>query len=135
MSEATWSRSGVIAAERRGPVELKGRGTDRRLRRPTPEKHSSGGLISGARTETEIPTPYPIEHDHRGVPMPRRPWTSEDSSSERGEGDHDAFAELARGAVTRLDRAARLILRDPELARDAVQEALIRAWRDLRGFA
>jgi len=50
------------------------------------------------------------------------------------EGDHDAFTELARGAVTRLDRAARLILRDPELARDAVQEALIRAWRDLRGL-
>ncbi len=46
-------------------------------------------------------------------------------------GDHDAFAELVHGAVTRLDRAARLILRDPELARDAVQEALIRAWRDL----
>ncbi len=46
-------------------------------------------------------------------------------------GDHDAFTELARGAVTRLDGAARLILRDPELARDAVQETLIRAWRDL----
>ena len=46
-------------------------------------------------------------------------------------GDHDAFAELARGAVVRLDQAARLILRDPELARDAVQEGLIRAWRDL----
>jgi hypothetical protein len=27
-------------------------------------------------------------------------------------GDHDAFAELARGAVVRLDQAARLILRD-----------------------
>jgi len=47
------------------------------------------------------------------------------------EGDHDAFAELARAAVVRLDGAARLILRDPELARDAVQEGLIRAWRDL----
>jgi RNA polymerase sigma-70 factor (ECF subfamily) len=47
-------------------------------------------------------------------------------------GDHDAFAELARGSVVRLDEAARLILRDPELARDAVQEALFRAWRDLR---
>ena len=47
-------------------------------------------------------------------------------------GDHDAFTVLARDAGTRLDRAARLILRDPELARDAVQEALIRAWRDLR---
>jgi RNA polymerase sigma-70 factor, ECF subfamily len=49
-------------------------------------------------------------------------------------GDHDAFTVLARGAATPLDRAARLILRDPELARDAVQEALIRAWRDLPGL-
>ena len=46
-------------------------------------------------------------------------------------GDHDAFAELARRTVVRLDRAARLILRDPELARDGVQDGLIRAWRDL----
>ena len=37
-------------------------------------------------------------------------------------------------ALARLDAAARLILRDPELARDAVQEALIRAWRDLPGL-
>jgi DNA-directed RNA polymerase specialized sigma24 family protein len=42
------------------------------------------------------------------------------------QGDRDAFAELARVAATRLDAAARLILRDSELARDAVQEALIR---------
>ena len=50
------------------------------------------------------------------------------------EGDRDAFAELARAAATRLDAAARLILRDRELARDAVQEALTRAWRDLPGL-
>ena len=49
-------------------------------------------------------------------------------------GDHDAFAELARSAVVRLDGAARLITRDHELARDAVQEALVRAWRDLSGL-
>ena len=49
-------------------------------------------------------------------------------------GDHDAFAELAGAAITRLDAAARLILRDRELARDAVQDALIRAWRDLPGL-
>jgi len=49
-------------------------------------------------------------------------------------GDHDAFAELARAAVGRLGAAARLILRDPELARDAVQEALIQAWRDIPGL-
>lgn len=49
-------------------------------------------------------------------------------------GDRDAFAVLARSAAGRLDAAARLILRDREAARDAVQEALIRAWRDLPGL-
>jgi RNA polymerase sigma-70 factor (ECF subfamily) len=46
-------------------------------------------------------------------------------------GDHDAFAELAGAAIFRLDAAARLILRDPEQAKDAVQETLVRAWRGL----
>ncbi len=46
-------------------------------------------------------------------------------------GDHDAFALLVGSAIARLDAAARLILRDPELARDAVQEGFIRAWRNL----
>ena len=46
-------------------------------------------------------------------------------------GDHDAFALLAGRLVARLDAAARLILRDPELARDAVQEGFIGAWRNL----
>ena len=50
------------------------------------------------------------------------------------QGDHDAFAVLVRGSIARLDAAARLILRDPELARDAVQNALVRAWRDLPGL-
>jgi RNA polymerase sigma-70 factor (ECF subfamily) len=47
-------------------------------------------------------------------------------------GDHDAFAALAAAAISRLDGAARLILRDPDQAKDAVQETLVRAWRDLR---
>ena len=51
-----------------------------------------------------------------------------------GQGDHDAFAMLATAASARLDAAARLILRDRELARDAVQNALVRAWRDLPGL-
>ena len=46
-------------------------------------------------------------------------------------GDHDAFAELAGAAISRLDGAAWLILRDPDQAKDAVQETLVRAWRDL----
>lgn len=48
-----------------------------------------------------------------------------------GRGDHDAFAVLAGASVARLDAAARLILRDHELARDAVQEGFLRAWRNL----
>lgn len=50
------------------------------------------------------------------------------------QGDHDAFAVLVRGSAARLDAAARLILRDRELASDAVQEAYIRAWRSLPGL-
>ena len=75
-----------------------------------------------------------FEHDHTGVPEPEATVDQRGLVERARRGDHDAFTELARGAVTRLDRAARLILRDPELARDAVQEALIRAWRDLRGL-
>jgi RNA polymerase sigma-70 factor (ECF subfamily) len=46
-------------------------------------------------------------------------------------GDREAFADLIRVRGAKLDGAARLITRDPELARDVVQETLIRAWRDL----
>jgi RNA polymerase sigma-70 factor, ECF subfamily len=46
-------------------------------------------------------------------------------------GDREAFGVLAGGAVDRLYRIARLILRDAELAEDATQDALVRAWRDL----
>jgi RNA polymerase sigma-70 factor (ECF subfamily) len=46
-------------------------------------------------------------------------------------GDREAFAVLAGTAVDRLYAIARLILRDAELAEDAAQEALVRAWRDL----
>jgi RNA polymerase sigma-70 factor (ECF subfamily) len=46
-------------------------------------------------------------------------------------GDHDAFGVLANAAFARLSAAARLICRDSEIARDAVQEAFIRAWVDL----
>ena len=49
-------------------------------------------------------------------------------------GDHAAFDLLARASVARLDAAARLILRDDEAAKDAVQETYIRAWRDLRAL-
>ncbi|HEY8168542.1 MAG TPA: RNA polymerase sigma factor [Candidatus Limnocylindrales bacterium] len=46
-------------------------------------------------------------------------------------GDREAFAVLAGGAVDRLFAIARLVLRDADLAQDATQDALVRAWRDL----
>ena len=49
-------------------------------------------------------------------------------------GDHDAFAALVGVSVARLDATAWLIVRDRELAHDVVQDALMRAWRDLPGL-
>jgi RNA polymerase sigma factor (sigma-70 family) len=49
-------------------------------------------------------------------------------------GDHDAYSELVRVGIAQLYVTARLILRDLVLAEDAVQEALIAAWRDLSGL-
>jgi RNA polymerase sigma-70 factor (ECF subfamily) len=49
-------------------------------------------------------------------------------------GDLDAFAALTRGSTDRLFTTARMILRDDSLAEDAVQDALLRAWVDLRAL-
>ena len=49
-------------------------------------------------------------------------------------GEHDAFDALATAAYHRLYAIARRILRDGYAAEDAVQDALIRAWRDLRSL-
>ena len=46
-------------------------------------------------------------------------------------GDRDAFAVLATASIDRLYRVAYRILRDIEAARDATQQALLEAWRDL----
>jgi len=49
-------------------------------------------------------------------------------------GDREAFAQLAAASVGKLFNIAQLMLRDRDLADDAVQEALVLAWRDLRGL-
>ena len=49
-------------------------------------------------------------------------------------GDRAAFAELAAESIARLFNVAQLMLRDRDLADDAVQETLVQAWRDLRGL-
>jgi DNA-directed RNA polymerase specialized sigma24 family protein len=46
-------------------------------------------------------------------------------------GDHEAFSELVRLSIDRLYTIARLTLHDEEQAKDATQEALVAAWRDL----
>ena len=46
-------------------------------------------------------------------------------------GDHDAFAALVTSQIASLHGLAALVLRDRGRAEDAVQEALLKAWRDL----
>ena len=49
-------------------------------------------------------------------------------------GDLDAFSALTAGLTVRLYKTARLILRNDDRAADAVQDALLQAWLDLRGL-
>jgi RNA polymerase sigma-70 factor (ECF subfamily) len=49
-------------------------------------------------------------------------------------GDHEAFAALAKASFSRLYGAAKLILRDQDRAQDAVQEALVLAWKHVRAI-
>ena len=47
-------------------------------------------------------------------------------------GDREAFSQLAAASFDKLFRTARLILRDDDLAADAVQDALLSAWVHIR---
>ncbi len=49
-------------------------------------------------------------------------------------GDHGAFAELVKASYPRLFGVARLILRDSDRAKDAVQDALMQSWRHVRSL-
>lgn len=49
-------------------------------------------------------------------------------------GDRDAFASIAAPRLDAMYATATLILRDRGRAEDAVQDALVRAWRDLPGL-
>jgi len=46
-------------------------------------------------------------------------------------GDREAFGELAANEIDHMLVIARLVLRDPDLAEDAVQDALVRCWKSL----
>jgi RNA polymerase sigma-70 factor (ECF subfamily) len=49
-------------------------------------------------------------------------------------GDEEAFASIARGSADRLFTIAHRILRDVDRAEDAMQHALVTAWRELPGL-
>jgi RNA polymerase sigma factor (sigma-70 family) len=49
-------------------------------------------------------------------------------------GDREAFGALAEVSIAEMYNLALLMLSDGDLAQDAVQEALIGAWRDLRAL-
>lgn len=49
-------------------------------------------------------------------------------------GDGEAFEQLIRPAYDRLFATAHRILRQRDAAEDAVQDAIVRCWRDIRGL-
>ena len=96
-------------------------------------------LDGDAPTEASDGTDRRTQRPHTGQAWPRG-RESQAGAMQRDlvvrarEGDHDAFSELAAGSIERLVRLARLIVRDPDRADDAVQEALVTAWLDIRGL-
>ncbi len=50
------------------------------------------------------------------------------------DGDHEAYAQLVRASFPRLYGVANLILRDSDRAQDAVQDALVLAWKHVRSL-
>jgi RNA polymerase sigma-70 factor (ECF subfamily) len=66
--------------------------------------------------------------------LPNTAETEERLVSRAQEGDEAAFNELAERYSTRLRRTLYRITRDCDAAYDAVQEALIRAWKNIGRF-
>ena len=64
----------------------------------------------------------------------RRPWISAISWSERAGATRTPSGCWSSRPSPTWNSVGRLILRDQELARDAVQETYLRAWRDLPGL-
>ena len=90
-----------------------------------------GSTTRGGANDSAADGAVSSEPRHVGGPDTRGCVDQRDLVERATRGDHDAFAVLARAAGNRLLGASCLILDDLELARDATQEALIRAWRDL----
>jgi RNA polymerase sigma-70 factor (ECF subfamily) len=81
----------------------------------------------------ELPSPDAILLERSMTADPEGRVTEELVLRARG-GDHAAFERLAGMSVDRLYAVAHRVLRDAAAAEDAVQECLLRAWRDLRAL-
>jgi len=79
------------------------------------------------------PLPVAILHERKANEgRPEGRWTVDEALVVRAQaGDAHAFAVLASSAIDRLYAVAYRILRETELARDATQDALLDAWRDI----
>jgi RNA polymerase sigma-70 factor (ECF subfamily) len=64
-------------------------------------------------------------------PCSREAWLDVELVERARRGDRDAFAQLVPMVTDRLYAIAFRILRDPELAQDALQNALVTAWRQV----
>jgi RNA polymerase sigma-70 factor (ECF subfamily) len=103
---------------------------DRRTDQLETDRSAAAGVTMNVSAD---PDAIPCWHDRKGG-AGEATLDQRERIDRARRGDHAAFAELVDGSLRRLDAAARLILRDPDLAQDAVQDALIRAWRDLPGL-
>ena len=72
--------------------------------------------MKAATTETRTATPASVMREHL---------------ARARAGDREAFDIVAASVVDRLYSIARLVLRDADLAEDAVQDTLVLCWRDL----
>jgi len=76
-----------------------------------------------------------LEADRNGMAHDGSVGTDESAMLARlRAGDHDAFEELVREHGARLLTVARLMLRNEDDARDALQDAFLSAFRSLRGY-
>jgi len=88
-------------------------------------------VAASSRADCRAGWPDDRPPEHRGADQGRMPEVTTALVERARQGDQDAFALLAAGAIDRLHAIAWLILRDLDEAEDAVQEALVSAWREL----
>src|SRR5262245_19384992 len=139
-----WSKTQIESRPSRSAVRAKASVSSNVGARPSTRSPYASGTVTPIRIGRSLSAPLSGQMEPAGrvasptmvseateaAPPPRGGMQRE--LVERAKrGDHDAFAVLAGAAISRMDSAAWLILGDPEQAKDAVQNTLVRAWRDL----